>query len=447
MVWCGGILMGDYKNTKDTNGTDVIEFCCFLPPPTEKCEEFCGGETTVRIIPQKTVPKPIPKKCACVENFVNFIPEDESFGTYLSSFSSTPSTNSPPQSKSDLNLLNDVVKNYFQSQKDGLEGMKKQLNRLKWIQENSPNKLERKIAAKGSFTLKRDIKRIENDNDRKEYEKLSRHIFEEYNQLIREPDIQDFIYTTTAPSEERRTILLQQFISVCNRFLPNHQKFENEILSPHKSCTECGNTNFDTQTEQIQVCLECGVCIETVEQNNISYRDTTRINLAPRFNYTRRGHFKEAMDKFEGKQNTTIPDKVFTIIEDEMKKNDIAPDKLTKDHIFTFLQQYNYGDYYEDTNLIHFRITGIPPPNISQHRIRLLELNDEVEQIYDEVKEEGRVNALNVYYKLSKLHEFLGYECKMEDFNFLKTRTKIIEHDEVMGKIFNRKGWDFIPTI
>jgi len=422
---------------------EVIDFCCFIPHYTEEKEGFVGGEKVISKRKIKPRQKTIKSECE-IDNFVDIIPDSE---MYIPSPIVSKKKVTSPQAKSDLHFFHNRMNEYFTGRKDNLDHLNENLKNLKWIKDNSPNKIEKRMASKKLFQLTKEINKIKSGNEEREYERLTRPIFDEYDKLNEEPYIQDFICSKIGPVEEKRYNLMKRYVSVCNRFLPLDQKFEVENQYKYKQCLACNNSDFDVQSEQIQVCLKCGVCLETVEQNSISYRDTTRINMAPRFNYTRRGHFKEAMDKFEGKQNTTIPERVFEVIKDEMKKNDISKSKLTKDHIFTFLQQYGYGDYYEDTNLIHFRLTGKPPPDISKYRTRLLELNDIVEKDYDEVKNEERVNALNVYYKLYKLLDRLGYECKMEDFNFLKTRAKIIEHDEVMGKIFNKEGWDFTQTV
>ena len=88
------------------------------------------------------------------------------------------------------------------------------------------------------------------------------------------------------------------------------------------------------------------------------------------------------------------------------------------------------SDYYADINLIYFKITTKNPPDITEYRTELLEMHDQLEEAYMEVKDEERLNSLNVNWKLYKLLQLLGYECKKDDFFCLKTPTKQGEHEQ-----------------
>jgi len=155
---------------------------------------------------------------------------------------------------------------------------------------------------------------------------------------------------------------------------------------------------------------------------------------------------KDAIAKFQGKQNTTIPTVIYAMIKDEMNKYSIDEESLTKNHLFLFLSQYELGDHYENIHLIHHTLTGKPCPEISQYEERILQLNDIFEQVYAVIKDPEKKNSLNVNYKLLKFCQHLGANVTRDDFSFLKTYPKIKEHDDVTEKIFSILGWYFIET-
>lgn len=179
-----------------------------------------------------------------------------------------------------------------------------------------------------------------------------------------------------------------------------------------------------------------------------------RLNLASRYKYSRKGHFKEAVDKFQGKSNVNIPQSLYDFIIQKKLKHNIK--NLTKEHELLFLSESeeDYTDFYGDINLIHSVLTGIKPPNIEKYEEELFKLFDIHDEAYEYLKKEGKlgarlsmINSLNVYFKLMKLLQKVKYNCRLEDFNMLKTRDKLLEHDEAWKITCDYLGWEFIPTI
>ena len=119
------------------------------------------------------------------------------------------------------------------------------------------------------------------------------------------------------------------------------------------------------------------------------------------------------------------------------------------------------SDYYADINLIYFMITGVNPPDITSYRGELLEMHDQLEEAYQEVKDDDRMNSLNVNWKLYKLLQLLDYLCKKDDFFCLKTPAKQGEHEQKWSDMieylqhkyptaitsFGKKRWRHIRTV
>jgi hypothetical protein len=62
-------------------------------------------------------------------------------------------------------------------------------------------------------------------------------------------------------------------------------------------------------------------------------------------------------------------------------------------------------------------------------------------------KPQDRKNFLNNNYVFHKLFELLGYDQFLPYFNYLKSREKLQEHDEIWKKICEYNKWEFYPSM
>lgn len=403
-----------------------FNFCSFLPPKKLSSQTASTSISTI------------------VESFVSISVGELSTVKYESTtitFSKRPKK----ASKSDILMVDSDIRQKIAKNSARLEEYKDRVKKLEWIEQNAYFRMERVAAKSNLFFLTREIEKITLQKELGEYEKLSGEILKDYKELLSKPIIESFVSCGNNTDEELQKIeLTKKFMSIANRYIDVQFLPQSYYQHPSDEC-ECGAQSFDL-SQDIRVCQECG--LETkIYENNLCFKDTARTNLAPRFNYSRRGHFREAIDKYQGKQNKTIPPEVNEMLKKEMENNGLTRYTLTKGNTFDFLSDHDYGDYYDDINLIHFQLTGIPPPNVSEYEAALLEDNDKLESVYNDAKAKYRKNALNVNYKLYKLLERRGVDVDQDDFIFLKTRTKVIEHDEVFKKICSQLGWTFQPTI
>jgi hypothetical protein len=133
-----------------------------------------------------------------------------------------------------------------------------------------------------------------------------------------------------------------------------------------------------------------------------------------------------------------------------MELHELSVDKVSKDNLYRFLTEKRLSNHYDDIHLLHHIITGKPCADFSQFEGVLLEYFELQEKALDEIttadKKIGRTNSINVYYKLYKLLQKVGWECKKGDFYILKTKTKEDEHDEKMKKAWFKLGWTWIDT-
>lgn len=337
----------------------------------------------------------------------------------------------------DMLTIHNVIVNYLSSKKKLLPSMKNKLTRLEWIKNNSKKEVEIIIAKKEIFQLKKEIEFIETDRELTRYMEEVSPLIEKYKTC---QSVKRSFLAPSIPTKNNK--IFNKFLTIAKNYCIVNIKQKVEL-----KCENCGSIEFEPIDTNIYKCEKCNYAMIIMEDAQ-TFKDTDRLNMTSRYTYSKRTHFIEAMQKFQGIKNTKIDEKVYTELQQFMLRNGLVKENLTKENVKAFLAEKSYNKYYEDIALIYHTITGKASHNISHLEVELLSMFDKQEEVFDEIKKSiGRYSSLNVYYKLMKMLQILRYPCSIDDFNFLKTREKIIEHDEVWKIICEKLGWSYKPTI
>ncbi len=323
-----------------------------------------------------------------------------------------------------------------------IEQLKQQATRLKWISVNSDSPIERHLADTELSKLSTQIQLIESGFREAKYIHLTESILKEYALLIAQPIQVDFMRNRVDDQNNRKQTIITAFLNIAKDYI-DVQPLENQ-----KRLVLCENCQVELQLEDdfLFVCPMCGLAIKHFTSTS-SYQENNRINVTQRYVYDKRAHFGDSIKKFQAKQNTTIADGVYRDLWDKLHSHDLPVERLTKDHLYEFLKLTGHSDHYEDITLIHCEMTKKSPPNISTIEQELFALFDEVDPIYERVKPSGRVNFLNGQFVLFKLLQKLKYPCREEDFYILKTREKMLEHDQIWKRICHELQWTYVATV
>jgi len=268
--------------------------------------------------------------------------------------------------------------------------------------------------------LKDTIIDIENNFSLILYKIQSHKILEEYKKVIDNPPKKDFLRDNTREINIYNKLkhrLELRYLSIARKYIDIKKIIQNTY---DVECEICGNIL------EYNECNECGNINITINDSP-SFKDIERININKKYEYSRRNHFIDAINRYQGKQNKKIPDKVYEIIRMEIKNNKIELCNLTKDNVYNFLSDHNLSSHYENINLIYSVITGKKLKDISKYEDKLLKLFEYQNKINID---DERVNGLNVNFILYKLLLIVGVDCKREDFYFLKTKEKQDEHED-----------------
>ena len=249
--------------------------------------------------------------------------------------------------------------------------------------------------------------------------------------------------------------LIRSYMRIANDYLENAGT-EPPIPDDSKICIHCGGSTFQRMDTHSTICTSCGAEHERLEMI-YSFPDHDRINITSKYTYDRRTHFRDCINQFQGKQNSTIPDTIYIELKKQFELSgllDLSSDdpiirfaQITKKHVYMFLKETGNSKHYEDVNLIYHNITKKPLDDISHLEERLMFDFDLLSDLYDkqyiQEKKIDRKNFINTQYVLYQLLRRHKYDCDRQDFNFLKTTERKSFHDEVCSTLFEKLKWRF----
>lgn len=307
------------------------------------------------------------------------------------------------------------------------------------------------------------INDIETNNMFSEYICMSKNIIKEYLSTFNKPKNFDFFGKSIDKDntvENETNDLFNQFLSIAKKYLKDELNLDtnckNNTKMEENLCTTC-DINDWSHNEYSKICNICGT--ETILFSaNSNFKDIKRINLNPKYKYQRKVHFRDALNCYQGKQNKTIPEKVYSALEAKFKIHNLLAENddfhvrhknITKEHIHIFLKETKNNGYYEDTSLLHFHFTGISCPDLTHIEEELMEDFNKIVEVYDtlDLTSYKRKNFLNCQYILKQLIGRKGIETNINDFDILETHERKKIHDEIYEKICLKLEWNFIPIV
>jgi hypothetical protein len=353
-----------------------------------------------------------------------------------------------------INIDNKIRKN-FEKQFKNIEIYKdKLLSSEKSLEdEDIPSKM-RILLIKSCEELKTYINDIENKSNYNYYILDTLQLIEKYKEILKIPIKISFLGKPAKNNKEKLQII-KDYIKIARKYVNIEIKNEDNLLNI--ICENCNNKkHFDIININTYICLKC-YAQQTIKRYNSSYTDIDRINISAKYMYDRKIHFRDCIKQYQGKQNSTIPEKVYKDLENEFELHHLlVGDKnteyklrfknITKNHIIIFLKELNYSKHYENVHLIHYHFTKNKPDDISYLENKLLEDFDSLTELYDKMfKHINRKNFINTQYVLYQLLKRHKHKCKKEEFIILKTIDRKFFHDEICKILFEKLNWNHNP--
>ena len=289
-------------------------------------------------------------------------------------------------------------------------------------------------------------------------------ILESYKSIISQYSKISFMSKKTTNQNDVR-IIVKKYLEILKTYHIDYGDLDDIVSKNNKSplkrkeCKKCKSSVEFVFNEynNVEICESCGTQEEKSYKSSC-YKDISRVNVSNKYTYERRIHFKDCINQYQGKQNSTIDQKVYDDIEKQLILHGIIDKdenvmnrflRVTKEHILLFLKETGHSKHYEDIVLIYHKLTGKKVDNISHLEDVLMEDFDKISNIYDQkFKFTGKIDRksfINTQYVLFQLLRKHKYPCKQADFNMLKTLDRKSFHDEIVKEIFEHLNFNFTP--
>ena len=318
-----------------------------------------------------------------------------------------------------------------------------------------PNRLIAKLDEKKK-KIERRIRERRSQHTLKMYLLESAYLIREFKNILNKPVQLSFMGPKIVPTREKDAVI-KKYLKVHKKYKPNAKpEVETKCESAGVKCTrpQCNSVDFIT-SDQSKICSECFTLQSDLTNPTSSYSDIERINISSKYLYDRKVHFRDCILQFQGRQNVTIDTTVYEALEDEFQKHHlligdsntpltIRFSNITKEHISIFLKELRLSKHYENCQLLHYNLTGKPPPDISHVEGALLEDFEKLTELYDKkYKKDARKNFVNSQYILFQLLKRHKFDCKATDFAILKTADRRNWHHSVCKDLFGTLSWNF----
>lgn len=213
-------------------------------------------------------------------------------------------------------------------------------------------------------------------------------------------------------------------------------------------CSICNVSREELTAEGILVCPKCGS-----EEYSLVVSDTPGFRDPPKernnYAYKKMNHLNEILNQFQAKESTKIPDEVMNEVICEIRKRRIENiASLNEQDIRDILKKLERNRYYEHATHILSRLNGNPPPTITA------EIEEKIRAMFQEIQApfllycpDDRRNFLSYAYIIYKFLELLELDEYKVHFQLLKSRDRLIAHDQIWKKICDYLQWEFIQSV
>jgi len=206
-----------------------------------------------------------------------------------------------------------------------------------------------------------------------------------------------------------------------------------------KYCSYCNIEKTLNQYESSYICPECG------DMEFVILDEETQIKeYSP---YRRINHFKEWLNQLQAKETTEIPDDIYEVIVNELRKyknTDISI--INRTRMQDILKKLGYNKLYEHIPFIINKITNVLPPKIDRDtEEKFIEMFTIIQEPWELFKPPNRKNFLSYPFVLYKFSELLEKDDLLSFFPMLQPQ-KLMEQDIIWSKFCKYLKWEFYPT-
>jgi hypothetical protein len=211
----------------------------------------------------------------------------------------------------------------------------------------------------------------------------------------------------------------------------------------------CSNCNIEKTLFSSEGCYICKKCGETeeafMENENNNYKETNFEKQ--KYPYKKINHLKEKLNQFQSKETADVPDEIYTMIINDLKKKRIRPEYASPADIKSILKKNRETNYYEHLQQIYCKITKSQPITLSREiETMIIGMFQAMQESFQKHRPDDRSNFLSYAYVLNKLFRIVGLEQHSKFFYLLKSKEKLRDQDNIWAKICRDMGWKFFSS-
>jgi len=309
--------------------------------------------------------------------------------------------------------------------------------------------------------LETEYEKLINNVEETKYLYLTKNILEQYNLIGPKKKVISFNNTKQSKKEDLlhikyRKLLIEKYLDLFQRF------HDINIIYNHSLKTVCQTCSLDLTKyileDGIVVCPRCNT-EKTLLIHNSIVSEVKYVNSKD--GYEDRENFWKALQRFQGKQNNHIPERLFKELDEYFRSFglpiglEICKLELTKKGtrgntsrgmMFKALSETNNSVFYEDVNLICHLYWGWLLPDISANEEQIMNDYDMTQEVFKKIPKDRR-SSLNAQYRLWQHLRIRGYRYPIEDFKIVKTPDILVEHDRIMKIMCDECGLTFSPAL
>ena len=250
----------------------------------------------------------------------------------------------------------------------------------------------------------------------------------------------------------RRNELIHAYLDFARAFIRIEVINRVEYVDKCPAC-DTPAEDFDSESSNGTMMCPCGYQ-RTGLSKEATYRDSSRVNAAPRAKYDDFTTFMKSFDNYMGVDIPDIPEKLFEMLDTYFKTAGMpqlvgetvkSTEKLLDNGkrsgtsvqiLITALDMTNNSSLYSYYNYIGHKYWGWRLPDISQYRERVMRDYNSTQKVY--IKTRTRESSLNVQIRLFYHLTICGHVCTQNDFKFLTHRPSLEYHNsqlEMMSKV------------
>ena len=204
---------------------------------------------------------------------------------------------------------------------------------------------------------------------------------------------------------------------------PEELTYSENNINEDNYCYTCEKFRVFNIDEAISTCLSCGISI------NVSI-NPEKPSIKPAENdYKRYTHFCDCLANIQGKESVKVSEEVINTIIREIvhERMENSLEKLTEADIKRYLKKHRKLRYYNHATQILYRITKIPPLQmtpIMEEKMKMRFL--QIQEPFEIFKGKNRSNFFSYSYIIYKFCQILGYNEFLPKLKLYKDQFKTL---------------------